>query len=211
MSCKVYTKTGDKGTTSLVGGTRVSKGSLQLEAYGTADELNSFIGLLRAQKLPQEIDGVLHRVQNKLFNLGGFLATEAEEVACEDESGVKRVRKTWESTEIAEEEVRILEKAIDEIQKELDEEEEEKKKRGEKIVRGFILPTGDEATCLCHVCRTVCRRLERRMVELFEVEGSGDEKSEICLQYVNRLSDYLFILSKKITKMRKNCVFLWEK
>ena len=207
----MYTKTGDKGTTSLVGGTRVSKGSLQLEAYGTADELNSLIGLLRAQELPQEIDGVLHRVQNKLFNLGGFLATEAEEVASQDEGGVKRVRKTWESTEIAEEEVTILEKAIDEIQKELDEEEEEKKQRGEKIVRGFILPTGDEATCLCHVCRTVCRRLERRMVELFEAEGSGDKKSEICLQYVNRLSDFLFILSKKITKMRKNCVFLWEK
>ena len=224
---RIYTKTGDKGTTSLVGGTRVSKADLRLEAYGTADELNSFIGLLRAKGLDAAADDVLKRVQNKLFNLGGFLATEAEPVVPADNGEEKsadngeeksagdgekscdggeelpnegkRVRKTYPSTEIAVEEVKMLEAEIDKMQEDL------------PVVRGFILPAGDEVVSLCHVCRTVCRRLERRMVALFESEGGGDEKAEICLQYVNRLSDYLFILSKKEAKIRENALFLWEK
>ena len=97
MGYKIYTKTGDKGTTSLIGGTRVSKDSARLEAYGTADELNSFIGLLRAEELPEEIDSVLNRIQNKLFNLGGFLATD------------RNVTNTCDATEVSEEEVAILE------------------------------------------------------------------------------------------------------
>ena len=187
MGYKIYTKTGDKGTTSLIGGTRVSKDSARLEAYGTADELNSFIGLLRAEELPEEIDSVLNRIQNKLFNLGGFLATD------------RNVTNTCDATEVSEEEVAILEAWIDKIQEELE------------PVRGFILPGGDRAIALCHVCSTVARRLERRMVSLFGEELEDDVKAKISLQYVNRMSDFLFVLSKKIAKTRKKELFLWEK
>lgn len=187
MGYKIYTKTGDKGTTSLIGRTRVSKDSARLEAYGTADELNSFIGLLRAEELPEEIDSVLNRIQNKLFNLGGFLATD------------RNVTNTCDATEVSEEEVAILEAWIDKIQEELE------------PVRGFILPGGDRAIALCHVCRTVARRLERRMVSLFGEELEDDAKAKISLQYVNRMSDFLFVLSKKIAKTRKKELFLWEK
>ena len=177
MGYKIYTKTGDKGTTSLIGGTRVSKDSARLEAYGTADELN----------LPEDIDSVLNRIQNKLFNLGGFLATD------------RNVTNTCDATEVSEEEVAILEAWIDKIQEELE------------LVRGFILPGGDRAIALCHVCRTVARRLERRMVSLFGEELEDDAKAKISLQYVNRMSDFLFVLSKKIAKTRKKELFLWEK
>ena len=187
MSYKIYTKTGDNGTTSLIGGTRASKADLRLDAYGTADELNSFIGLLRAKREEDEMDAILARVQNKLFNLGGFLATDTT------------VAQTSDATEIAPEEVSYLEKQIDTLSEDL------------PPVPGFILPAGDEVIALCHVCRTVARRLERRMVELFERENQLDPKSKICLQYVNRLSDFLFILSKKIAKMQKKELFLWEK
>lgn len=183
----IYTKTGDKGTTSLVGGERVSKADIRLEAYGTADELNSFIGLLRAKPLPEGMDDVLRRVQNKLFNLGGFLATD------------RTTTPVYESCEVKEEEVRYLEQQIDAIQNEL------------PPVHAFILPGGDETIALCHVCRTVCRRLERRMVSLFGDDAMRDEKDQICLQYVNRLSDFLFILSKKCAKNNKKELFLWEK
>ena len=209
MGYKIYTKTGDKGTTSLIGGTRVSKDSARLEAYGTADELNSFIGLLRAEleedrsSLPgngttsaseedpnaelKEIDGVLKRIQNKLFNLGGFLATDTN------------ATNTCEATEVSEEEVAFLEALIDKMQEELE------------PMRGFILPGGDRAISVCHVCRTVARRLERRMVTLLGEELNNSPKAKIALQYVNRMSDFLFVLSKKIAKIRKKELFLWEK
>ena len=198
MSYKIYTKTGDKGTTALIGGTRVSKASARLEAYGTADELNSFVGLLRAKlesetfssgqkEERKEIDNVLKRIQNKLFNLGGFLATDTN------------ATNTCEATEIAEEEVRVLEALIDKMQEEL------------PPMRGFILPGGSEAISICHVCRTVTRRLERHMVALFGEDSETSAKEQICLQYVNRMSDFLFILSKKIAKMQKKELFLWEK
>ncbi|MBO4621840.1 MAG: cob(I)yrinic acid a,c-diamide adenosyltransferase [Paludibacteraceae bacterium] len=187
MAYRIYTKTGDKGETSLIGGTRMSKASARLEAYGTADELNSFIGLLRAKLNDEEIDAVLNRIQNKLFNLGGFLATDTN------------VTQTCDATEIAQEEIDILERLIDKWQEEL------------PPVRGFILPGGSEAIALCHVCRTVTRRLERRMVALFGDELDDSPKAQNCLQYVNRLSDFLFILSKKIAKSEEKALFLWEK
>ncbi len=193
MSYRIYTKTGDKGETSLIGGSRVSKASLRLEAYGTADELNSVVGLLRAKIANiasedcEEIDSVLRRIQNKLFNLGGFLATDPN------------AAQTTDATEISAEEVTILEAMIDKWQEELE------------PVRGFILPAGSEAVSVCHVCRTVARRLERRIVALFLSDDIIDAKGEICLQYVNRMSDFLFILSKKIAKMQGNALFLWEK
>lgn len=190
---KIYTKTGDGGTTSLIGGTRISKADLRIETYGTSDELNSYVGWLRAKVQQDEsaemqhIDEVLKRIQNKLFNLGGYLALDQSKYAPTD------------ATSIAAEEVVLLEQEIDAIDATLE------------PVHSFILPGGSETISICHVCRTVSRRLERRMVALFEDENQHAETDALCLQYVNRLSDYFFILSKKIAKMQKNALFLWEK
>lgn len=180
---KIYTKTGDNGTTSLVGGTRVSKADLRLEAYGTSDELNSFIGWLRAKQLPTEIDEQLHWMQNKLFNLGSYLATEPEKMHLINDLLLR------------EEDVEKIERMIDAMQTEL------------PVIKNFILPAGNERIALCHVCRTVCRRLERNMVRLFT---SPSEKDEIALKWINRMSDYLFILAKKVAQIDKSDIFLWE-
>ncbi len=180
---KIYTKTGDKGTTSLVGGTRVSKADIRLEAYGTADELNSFIGLLRAENMPENIDKTLNFVQNKLFNLGACLATESDK-----QHFVKDLR-------ITAEDVSFVENEIDAMNEDL------------PVIKSFILPAGNKRVSLSHVCRTITRRLERRMVEL----GDGFDNAEISLQFVNRLSDYFFILSKKMAQIDKCVIFLWEK
>ena len=183
---KIYTKTGDKGTTCLIGGTRVSKASVQLEAYGTSDELNSFIGWLRAAELGSDIDGILARVQNKLFNLGAYLALDEK-------------TEPTDATSIKEEDVRFLETAIDDIENTLPK------------VFAFIIPGGSERISRCHICRTICRRLERRMVELFELTHNETEQARLTLQFVNRLSDFLFILSKKVAQNEKKDLFLWEK
>lgn len=183
---KVYTKTGDKGTTCLIGGTRVSKATLQLDTYGTSDELNSFIGWLRAMPLPDGEDEELRIVQNKLFNLGAYLALDDKTPA-------------GESTRVTQAEVARLEEAIDRMEDSLPK------------TFAFILPGGSETISRCHICRTVCRRLERRMVELFEATGNDSEDASLALQYVNRLSDYLFILSKKVAQTDKKELFLWEK
>ena len=183
---KIYTKTGEQGSTSLIGGTRVSKASVQLEAYGTSDELNSFIGWLRATELGSEIDGILARVQNKLFNLGAYLALDDK-------------TPPTDSTCIKEEDVVFLEHAIDDIENTLPK------------VFAFIIPGGSERISRCHICRTVCRRLERRMVELFERTENDSEQARLTLQFVNRLSDFLFILSKKVAQNEKKDLFLWEK
>lgn len=196
---KIYTKTGDRGTTSLIGGTRVSKASVRLDSYGTADELNSYVGWLRAKVAAiletdlsvvddkAQIDMVLRRTQNKLFNLGGYLALDQTKYQPTD------------ATRVAPEEITYLEQQIDELTSQVEE------------THAFILPGGSEAISICHVCRTVARRLERRMVELYEDEKSRSHDDELSLQYVNRLSDYFFILSKKIAKIEKNALFLWEK
>lgn len=187
---KVYTRTGDQGTTSLVGGARVSKADLRLEAYGTTDELNSFLGLLRAQQLPQEIDTYLNTLQNKLFNIGSVLATENDKFHY-----VKDLVPT-------EEDVRNIEQEIDHLNEDL------------PIVKSFILPTGNQRVALCHVCRTVCRRLERIMVRLHNYLIETDKIAPTwgeSLTFVNRMSDFFFILSKKIAEIDQCGVFLWEK
>ncbi|MBQ0034679.1 MAG: cob(I)yrinic acid a,c-diamide adenosyltransferase [Bacteroidales bacterium] len=183
---KVYTKTGDKGTTCLIGGTRISKADHRIETYGTSDELNSFIGLLRAAVSNEEVDGQLKRVQNKLFNLGAYLALDREK--CEP----------GPATSVSMAEVKWLEDCIDEMEQAL------------PVLHSFVLPGGSEAISRCHVCRTVCRRLERHMVSLFDLLDDNSEEAKTALQYVNRLSDYLFILSKKIAQDEKNELFLWE-
>ena len=181
---KIYTKTGDQGTTSLVGGTRVSKADLRLDTYGTADELNSFVGWLRAYDLPSEYDAILAAVQNKLFNLGSFLATEDDKMHFIKDLLLKQ------------DDVRLLENSIDQMTETLPK------------TTQFILPAGNKRVALCHVCRTITRRLERLMVALLT---NDNEQTAICLQYVNRLSDFFFILSKKIAQIDGCDTFFWGK
>ena len=151
----IYTKTGDKGETSLANGQRVAKTDLRIEAYGTVDELNSWIGALRVVAE----DSQLEWIQNKLFNLGAELSDAPGE---------------W----IIEKDVKQLEAWIDEIQAKL------------PALRAFLLPCGVEAVSRCHICRTVCRRAERKMIEA--------NANPVALCFVNRLSDYLFVKSRAI-------------
>jgi cob(I)alamin adenosyltransferase len=168
----IYTKTGDKGETSLANGERVSKTDVRIEAYGTVDELNSWVGLLRASVNLQPTDGQLQRVQNRLFNLGAELSMAPGE---------------W----ITENDVRELETWIDAMQAVVPKQ------------RAFILPAGGETVGRCHVCRTICRRAERRMIEA--------KATEVSLRYMNRLSDYLFVLSRYFTHITGCDEDIWEK
>lgn len=165
----IYTKTGDNGTTSLANGVRVPKADMRLEAYGTADELNSFVGWLRSHMEEQER---LEWIQNKLFNLGAQLSEAPGE---------------W----ITEADVHRVEQWIDAIQAEL------------PPLRAFILPGGNEAVSLCHVCRTVTRRLERLMVAM--------EAPRLSREFVNRLSDFFFVLSREVAKNANISLYEWQK
>ncbi|MCR4663993.1 MAG: cob(I)yrinic acid a,c-diamide adenosyltransferase [Paludibacteraceae bacterium] len=175
---KIYTKTGDAGQTSLANGQRVAKTDARLESYGTADELNSWVGLLRA-RTDKSYDEQLGWIQNKLFNLGALLA---------DAQG-----DDW----ITADDVSRIEGWIDAIQAELE------------PLRAFILPGGSETVATCHLCRTVTRRLERLMVGLYA--NQTEETKPICLQWVNRLSDFWFVLARKIAQDDKISIFLWKK
>lgn len=168
----IYTKTGDKGTTSLASGVRVAKTDARIETYGTADELNSFVGLLISKVSDEQVCEWLKWIQNKLFNLGALLS---------DAPG------DW----ILADDAKRLEQLIDEMQIQL------------PPLREFILPGGSESVALCHVCRTVTRRLERKMVELDAEPNS--------LVFVNRLSDFFFVLSRKLAKIDKIEQFVWKK
>lgn len=180
---KVYTRTGDAGTTSLVGGTRVSKASPRLEAYGTADELNSHIGLLLAMDgVPEEARRTLHIVQNKLFNLGSELATEPES--------------KWQPQGIAQADVDTIEQAIDAAEAVLPRHNR------------FVLPGGTLASAQANVARTVARHCERRIVEMAQ---SGIPVAPEALRYVNRLSDYLFVLSRLINFNAGKSDIFWDK
>ena len=167
---KVYTKTGDDGTTGLVGGNRVKKYDARLEAYGTVDELNASIGVLRSYDLPADVYELLIQIQNKLFNIGSRLAS--------DEKGESFTA----GLKITEENIKVLENAIDEFEIYLPE------------LKGFVLPGGEFSVAQCHVARTICRRSERRIVEFAE---SYPVQSE-TIKYVNRLSDFLFVLARKL-------------
>ncbi len=182
---KIYTKTGDKGTTSLVGGKRIEKDNIRIEAYGTVDELNSNIGMLRNFKLQNEDAEMINIIQNKLFCIGSFLATPDQKAHEELSSKIRK---------ISEEDINKLEKAIDEICENL------------PAQKGFILPTGCEITCWCNISRTVCRRTERRIVSL----ASNEFVDENILLYINRLSDYLFTLGRKYSIVNKIDDFLWN-
>lgn len=165
---KIYTKTGDEGTTGLVGGSRVKKYNIRLEAYGTVDELNASLGMLDALNEDAEISQLLSVIQNKLFNIGSRLAS--------DEKGEELTA----ALAITDEDIQHLEQAIDHFDEELPE------------LTHFILPGGDQLIAQCHVSRTLCRRAERRIVEFAEQEKVRPE----LIKYVNRLSDLLFVLAR---------------
>lgn len=180
---KIYTKSGDKGRTSLATGQRVSKSDLRLDAYGTADELNSFVGWLRSLVVKHSgmwskgVDEQLGWLQNRLFDLGAILAGS--------------------DMPLSEGAVSQLERWIDDMQSVLPE------------LRAFILPGGNEVVSACHVCRTVARRLERSMVVWHE--SSGETVADEVWQFVNRLSDYCFVLSRFVANNLEIYVPTWEK
>lgn len=178
----IYTKTGDRGTTSLVGGTRVSKTHDRLEAYGTVDELNSFLGLLITY-LPDEHDRTfVQQVQDTLFVVGSYLATDQSKMQLKQVSVVTSDR------------VEAMEHEIDRLDSQLPQ------------LTAFVLPGGSRGAAVCHVCRTVCRRAERRILTL----GEQVEIASELLAYVNRLSDYLFVLSRKINQDEKKEEIFWK-
>ena len=182
----IYTRTGDKGETSLVGGKRVPKTHPRIEAYGTIDELSSSIGLLIAMMTEDNTDRqLLLKIQYKLFNVGSYLATESKELQ-------QKYALKPEAEDILE-----IEKAIDRIDATLPK------------LRNFILPGGTQAAAQAHVCRTVCRRAERRILEFIELTGA-DVDSELT-QYVNRLSDYFFILARSLNNLANHDEIIWKK
>jgi cob(I)alamin adenosyltransferase len=178
INMKIYTKTGDKGTTSLFGGTRVPKHHIRIESYGTVDELNSHIGLVKDQKVGDRTREVLNRVQDRLFTIGSILATDPEKAILK--SGQERLN----IPTITEEDVALLENEMDIMNEELPE------------MTHFILPGGHPSVSICHIARCVCRRAERQSTALYEIETF----SELVLHYLNRLSDYLFVLARKLSK-----------
>jgi cob(I)alamin adenosyltransferase len=175
---KIYTKTGDKGTTSLFGGTRVPKHHIRIESYGTVDELNAHIGLIKDQDCGEHTRNILHRVQDRLFTIGSTLATEPEKAQLK--SGKDRLT----IPKISEEDIRLLEEEMDRMNEELPE------------MTHFILPGGHQAVSFCHIARCVCRRAERMATALHELNPFD----ELVLQYLNRLSDYLFVLARMLSK-----------
>lgn len=178
---KIYTKTGDKGTTALFGGKRVSKADLRIETYGTVDELNSYIGLVRDQPVNQQRKNILIEVQDRLFTIGSILATEP---------GNTKVK----VPSLAAEDIALLEKEIDAMDGTL------------PPMKSFVLPGGHESVSFCHVARTVCRRAERYVIAL----DAQEPVDALVIQYLNRLSDYLFMLSRKMTAELNAEETLWK-
>jgi cob(I)alamin adenosyltransferase len=168
---KIYTKTGDKGITSLLGGIRVPKSDLRIDAYGTIDELNSYIGLVRDQEVNQGRAGLLKEIQDRLFTIGSDLATVP---------GKEKVKKP----DLHPEDITLLENEMDLMEKDL------------PALTAFILPGGHQSVSFCHLARTVCRRAERITVEL----ASFEQVSDLVIQYLNRLSDFLFVLGRAMSQ-----------
>ena len=168
---KIYTKKGDKGKTGLIGGTRVSKASLRIESYGTVDELNSWLGVIRDGEIKSNYQEQLIEIQDRLFTVGSSLACDPE-------------KSSMKIPDLLNKDVQLLEKWMDEMDQELE------------PMRSFILPGGNQTSSFCHVARCICRKAERNVVVLSENEFV----TELVLMYLNRLSDYLFVLARKIAK-----------
>ena len=170
MTHKIYTKTGDQGETSLLGGIRVSKSHIRIEAYGTVDELNAHIGLIRDQTIPRHEQEFLLEIQDRLFTIGSLLASAPDAKA--------------KIPELTHGDVSRLEMEMDKMDKEL------------TPLKNFILPGGHPVVSYCHIARCVCRRAERAIVALSMQEAVN----ELIIIYMNRLSDYLFMLSRWISR-----------
>jgi cob(I)alamin adenosyltransferase len=168
---KIYTKTGDKGQTSLIGGTRLLKSDDRINAYGTVDELNSYIGLLRDQDVNNNKKEILKEIQDRLFTIGALLASDPE-------------KSKMKVPDLHDNDVSILEKKIDEME------------TGLVPLKEFVLPGGHPSVSFCHIARCVCRRAERLTVSLQQKEFVPD----LIVIYLNRLSDYLFVLSRMMSK-----------
>lgn len=175
---KIYTKTGDKGTTALFGGTRVPKHHLRIESYGTVDELNSYMGLLKDQSIDESSKKALTKIQNDLFTLGAMLATPPEKETLK--SGKERLN----IPKINATSIQFLEDQIDLMNTSLPQ------------MTHFILPGGHTTVSFCHIARCVCRRAERLSASLDEEESINSD----ILKYLNRLSDYLFVLARKLSQ-----------
>lgn len=180
MSKKIYTKTGDSGYTSLIGGSRVKKNDLRVEAYGTLDELNAFLGLLKSNLNNVHLQDKIVHIQQFLFEIGAFVATDSI------------IKEPLISQELITNEIKNLESQIDVMEHHIPE------------LTNFIVPGVDNREALCHVSRTVCRRLERRFCDLLD----DSILDKLTLIYMNRLSDYLFILGRFIVSPNREKVFL---
>ena len=177
---KIYTKTGDKGQTSLLGGTRVPKDHIRIEAYGTIDELNSYMGLLRDQDIPESDKKTCIEIQDRLFTIGSSLAAD------------RKLKLKIPGLFMAD--VELLEKEIDRMNETL------------PAMKSFVLPGGHTIVSFCHIARCVCRRAERKVVHL----SHDDQVDELVVIYLNRLSDYLFVLSRKLTVFFSATEILWK-
>lgn len=183
MSSKIYTKTGDKGTTSLIGGTKVPKSHLRIEAYGTVDELNSYIGLCKDLATDRLSRNILQEIQDRLFTIGSSLA-------CDPEKEPK-----MKIPDLKEDDVTLLEKEIDRMNEIL------------PPMKNFILPGGNVSVSHLHIARCVCRRAERCCVRL---EGEKEEIESIIIKYLNRLSDHLFVLARYTSHQLKAEEIPWK-
>ncbi|MDZ4665549.1 MAG: cob(I)yrinic acid a,c-diamide adenosyltransferase [Bacteroidota bacterium] len=185
---KIYTKTGDKGETSLIGGTRVPKHHIRIEAYGTVDELNSYIGLVRDLITEKHAQfKLLVEVQDRLFTMGSILAVDPEKNQPERQAGKMKL------PELKETDIEFLEKAIDEMDKVL------------PPMKHFVLPGGHPTISQVHIARCICRRAERNVLHLNELFPVND----LTFKYLNRLSDYLFTLSRQLALDYKTIETPW--
>tara|TARA_B110000977_G_C11020249_1_gene470988 strand:- start:594 stop:1277 length:684 start_codon:yes stop_codon:yes gene_type:complete len=187
QAMKIYTKTGDDGTTALFGGTRVAKHHIRIESYGTVDELNSYIGLIRDQEIDERSKEILIHIQDRLFTLGAILATDPEKTILK--SGKERLN----IPRIIEEDMYFLENEMDVMNESL------------PPMTHFVLPGGHPTVSHCHIARCICRRAERITTVLNEQEPLDEQ----VLKYLNRLSDFLFVLARKLTYQIKAEEILW--
>ncbi len=178
---KIYTKTGDSGTTSLYGGKRLSKAEMRIETYGTVDELNSYIGVVATYLEEKEYSDLLTDIQSRLFDIGTHLAAEPG-------------KQNLILPEIPESKITLMEEYIDKMNEQLPE------------LKFFILPGGTQGAAICHVARTVCRRAERRVVQLSE----NEEVPLVLIRFLNRLSDFLFVLARKIAHDAGAAEIIWK-
>jgi cob(I)alamin adenosyltransferase len=183
MASKIYTKTGDLGKTSLIGGTKVPKSHIRIETYGTVDELNSYIGLLSDHLNNSEIKILLKEIQDRLFTIGSSLACDPQK------------EPLMKIPDLKEEDVHLLEKEIDEMNEEL------------PVMKNFILPGGHPAVSTAHITRCVCRRAERLCVNMKEHEVFVEP---LVIKYLNRLSDYLFVLARYVGHLLNVAEIAWK-